>query len=365
MTAVKDFTEWTEQGGKAEQFRELVEATAPLAEPPPDPKRAATPKSVAAAAATVVENAEDLHRRTLEPLVWLVSGMIPGEGVTVLADRPKRGKSYWVLQAAVAMANGTKFLGRFPTEPARVLYFALEDSERRMQNRLDQVFADEPARRNIDFAFDLKLDVDGISRLEARLETAREEGRPYGAIVIDTFLRACLMRKSNIDAVRADYNEMGALRDLSLKWKLGIVVVHHTRKPMTGDVTSIDQILGTTGLTASADSLIVLGADKEGNRLLSVTGKDTTLGNLLEMEFSGNAAPPWKCLGIYRKFASEMQESIYEILEAGEKTESQLAEELGSALQNVERSLKRMAAAGLLKKVGRQWMLVPDSELPF
>ncbi len=363
MSAVKDFTEWAEQGGTAEQFRDLAENARPITEAPPDPEPER--KQATAAKPIAVENAEDIHRRMFEPLVWLVSGMIPGEGVTVCADRPKRGKSFLILQAAVAIANGTKFLGRFATARSRVLFFALEDSNRRMQNRLDLVVSDETARLNIDFAFNLKLDADGIIALEATLKRARDEGRPYGAIVIDTFLRACLMRKANIDPVRADYNEMGMLRDLSMKWKLGIVVVHHTRKSVAGDVTSLDQVLGTTGMTASPDSLIVLGADKEDRRLLSVTGKDTTLGNLLEMEFSGNASPPWKCLGIYRKFSSDMQERIYDILQAQPKTESQLAEELGSALPNVERSLKRMAVSGLVKKVEKLWMLVPDSELPF
>ncbi len=362
MSAVKDFTEWVEKGGTKDQFLRLVESAPPAVAPAdPEPER----KPTTASKPLAVENAEDIHRRIFEPLVWLVRGMIPGEGVTVLADRPKRGKSFLVLQAAVAIANGTKFLGRFETGRSRVLYFALEDSPRRMQSRLDLVVSDKAARLNIDFAFNLKLDADGIIALQGTLQKAREEGHPYGAVVIDTFLRACLMRKANVDPVRADYNEMGMLRDLSLKWKLGIVVVHHTRKSVTGDVTSLDQVLGTTGMTASPDSLIVLGADKEDRRLLSVTGKDTTLGNLLEMEFSGSATPPWKCLGIYRKFASEMQEDVYEMLEAGAKTEKELADALGSALPNVERSLRRMAASGLVKKVDRQWMLVPDDELPF
>jgi len=363
MSAVKDFTEWVEKGGTKDQFLKLVESAPPAvasADPEPEPKPVAGPKPI-----TLV-NAEELHRRTFEPLVWLVGGMIPGEGVTVLADRPKRGKSFLVLQAAVAIANGTKFLGRFATTKSRVLYFALEDCERRIQSRLDLVLADEEARRDLDFAFNLKLNGDGITALEDKLRQAREDGRPFGAIVIDTFLKACLMRKANVDPVRADYNEMGLLRDLSLKWKLGIVIVHHTRKPVTGqDVTSIDHVLGTTGVTASPDSLIVLAADKEDRRLLAVTGKDTTLGNVLEMEFSGSAVPPWKCLGVYRKFSSDMQERIYELLEAGERTESQLAAELGSALPNVERSLKRMAASGLVKKVEKHWMLVPADELPF
>lgn len=53
----------------------------------------------------------------------------------MLAGRPKLGKSWLALQLAQASACGGKVFEQ-SVEPGPVLYIALEDSERRLQQRL-------------------------------------------------------------------------------------------------------------------------------------------------------------------------------------------------------------------------------------
>lgn len=52
--------------------------------------------------------------------------VLPAVGVSILAGRPKEGKSRLALQMSIAVASGVKVLGRFATKPGRVLYLGLE-----------------------------------------------------------------------------------------------------------------------------------------------------------------------------------------------------------------------------------------------
>ena len=254
----------------------------------------------ASAVPRVIDNAHDLQFRTFDPLVWLAENLVPSDGVTMLTDRPKKGKSWLALQLAFSIAGGKPFLGRFPVakDPRRVLYFGLEDSPRRLTSRMERMPEDPAARHNIDFAYDLPLNADGITWLECHLELAAASGRPYGFVVIDTFLNACLQRKGGTDPVRADYQEIKLLRQLCQKHKIGILLVHHSRKAARGDdIGSLDQILGTTGVSAAVDSILLLATNNDGQRLMIVTGKDCALEDNQAMTFDPKASPPWSCQG--------------------------------------------------------------------
>jgi replicative DNA helicase len=69
---------------------------------------------------------------------YVVPGYI-AEGLTVLAGRPKLGKSWLALDLAIAVATGGSALGSSRIEQGDVLYLALEDNERRLQKRLLQL----------------------------------------------------------------------------------------------------------------------------------------------------------------------------------------------------------------------------------
>jgi AAA domain len=66
---------------------------------------------------------------------WAVKGLIP-EGTTFIAGPPKLGKSIFSLCIAVAVSEGGKALSHFDVEQGSVLYLALEDGPRRIQERL-------------------------------------------------------------------------------------------------------------------------------------------------------------------------------------------------------------------------------------
>ena len=72
---------------------------------------------------------------------WAVPNMIP-EGLTLLVGRPKMGKSWLSLSLAIEVASGGRALGSIPVKQGKVVYFALEDNERRLQARCASLIDD-------------------------------------------------------------------------------------------------------------------------------------------------------------------------------------------------------------------------------
>src|SRR5207249_3149885 len=80
-----------------------------------------------------------LMRKTFEPLREAVPGLLP-EGLTVVAARPKFGKSILCLGIAGACALGGAVLGRLRVPAGDVLYVSREDGPRRTAKRLQLLF---------------------------------------------------------------------------------------------------------------------------------------------------------------------------------------------------------------------------------
>src|SRR5262245_37255994 len=103
---------------------------------PQTPANAATAEKISTeiALSRIVKAQTILATHYPEPK-WAVKGLIP-EGVTFIAGPPKLGKSIFALNLAVAVAEGGKALSHFDVDQGSVLYLALEDGPRRIQERL-------------------------------------------------------------------------------------------------------------------------------------------------------------------------------------------------------------------------------------
>ena len=72
------------------------------------------------------------------PMRWVIPIYL-AEGLTILAGKPKIGKSWLALMLALAVARTTEALDQFVENGGAVLYGAFEDNERRMKARVDKV----------------------------------------------------------------------------------------------------------------------------------------------------------------------------------------------------------------------------------
>src|SRR5271165_2416969 len=83
-------------------------------------------------------SAAALQTMTFPPLKFILPDLLP-EGATLLVSRPKFGKSWLVLDIAIATAAGRFTLGELKPSPGDVLYLALEDGPRRLQRRITKL----------------------------------------------------------------------------------------------------------------------------------------------------------------------------------------------------------------------------------
>lgn len=222
----------------------------------------------------------DLLKKDLPPLKWLVEGLIP-EGLTLLAAPPKSGKSWWSLDLSLSVARGLPFLGR-PTTKAGVLYLALEDGQRRIQSRtrkLLQENADPPT----DFVCVHKIEPIGYG-FEERFEEYVQACDNLGLVIIDT-LEKVRGEADTKNLYKQDYKDAGLIKELADRYKIAIIVIHHTKKGKDLD-DPFTQISGSFGLLGAVDSAMVIDKPKRNDTRanLLITGRDVDRQELV-LEF--------------------------------------------------------------------------------
>src|SRR5262249_9108876 len=83
--------------------------------------------------------AETLQSKQFKPVRIILPDMIP-EGTTILAGKPKVGKSWLALDVCIAVADETRLvLGDKRPIHGDVLYIALEDNQRRLKKRIAKI----------------------------------------------------------------------------------------------------------------------------------------------------------------------------------------------------------------------------------
>lgn len=268
-------------------------------------------------------------------------------GLTILAGRPKSGKSWLTLQLAIAVGTRGIFIGNLPVEnPGRVAYFALEESESRTSARLHKLtsFAD-PTLQNIEFLYSIKpLLSGGLQMLDSYLIQSRPT-----MVVIDTLL--ALVRGQGGkrgDVLRNDYEEVAALQKLATRHSTAIVVVHHTSK-IGG--AGIDAVAGTTGVTAAADCIWVLNRQPDRKGLLEIKGREVEEGSfLMELDLSGPIG--WNTIesGDEAATSLERMEILEYLREEGAKKPSQIAAALHRNASTIRVLISKMYASNSITK---------------
>lgn len=217
-----------------------------------------------------VFSARELQDKDITPPRFFVEGFLP-QGLALLASPPKYGKSWFVLDLCLSVADGRPFLGH-KTNKAECLYLALEDGEGRLQDRMNKILAGERApmgfyctTRAPDIAGGLVGQLDGIIGQRPQL----------GLIVVDTLQKVRSPSVAKESAYAADYRDAGALKAFADRHHVCVLLVHHLRK-MGDDGDPFNRISGTNGLFGAADTAMVMTREKRGdtNTLFSVTGRD-------------------------------------------------------------------------------------------
>jgi len=214
-----------------------------------------------------------LDKQVFPPLAYAVPELIP-EGSVLLVGPPKAGKSWLVLAAALAVASGGRALGiEVPQRP--VLYLALEDGDRRLQDRCRRLL---PPGDPIPTGFQYLTRAEHGRVLNAIAEWLGWEHDAAPLVILDTLGKVMPRALPGENDYQRDYRIGGDLKALADTHPgMTLLVNHHDRKAVSVDF--VDKVSGTQGLAGAADTILVLSRDRaETAALLQVTGRDVPEG---------------------------------------------------------------------------------------
>ncbi len=293
--------------------------------------------------------AADLQRVEFPELEWAIPNILPA-GTALLAGAPKLGKSTFAINLTVAVATGGKAFGAFDVEQGTALYLPLEDGGlRRVKDRIRDHLGDDEWPKTLHLTDNLaRLDKGGVEELDYQLYMLRGDCR---LVVIDTLQRVRPIRPNASKRwYDEDYAALAGLTELSTKYNVSIVLIHHTRE-MKAD-NWIDSVSGSRGLSAYVDSILVGERGKAAaDVVLKVTGRD-----IPEAEYAFDvdyATFTWRYIGdaTVAQLTDDRRAVIHSLEHNGASTPVAVAEDTGLKYENTKKLLPRMATAGQIKNL--------------
>lgn len=210
----------------------------------------------------------ELYETTYESRPPIIDGLLY-VGTYLFVGAPKVGKSFLMAQLAYHVSTGLK-LWDYGVAKGTVLYLALEDTPKRLQERLFRMYGENSTDRLHFTTVGAKYVGGG---LDEQLKGFVKQYPDTKLIIIDTLQK---IRESRSDkfSYASDYELVGKLKQFADTHGLCLLLVHHTRKQQADD--KFDMISGTNGLLGAADGAFLLQKEKRtsNSATLDISGRD-------------------------------------------------------------------------------------------
>jgi hypothetical protein len=304
--------------------------------------------------------ASELQTKRFKPVRIIVPGLIP-EGVTIVAGKPKVGKSWLALDVCIAAAGDRFVLGQTKPLHGDVLYLALEDNQRRLKKRINKILdsGSAPGRLALHTEW-RRVDEGGLEDIEAWCQSVSEPRLVW----IDTLAKVRPVAARNEQAYAADYRAIEGLQKLAGQYQVGIAVNHHLRK-MSSEDDAFDDVSGTLGITGAADT-IVLMKRHSGMMKMSVRGRDIEEAEFAA-EFNRNSCR-WRIVGdADETFRSQERQAIIAALKVVDPDRMSI-DDIMAATERRDRGatkslLHKMKVAGEVVSEKGKYSLTPADPL--
>lgn len=192
---------------------------------------------------------ESLFLEPEEPIRWIVDKILGAGGISLLAAKPKAGKTTLCTQLALAVSKGEEFLGR-GTIKGRVLHLAVEEKKSELIRR----YKDQGATGKEDiFVHVAASPKDAIDLLRDIIVQYKPS-----LLIVDTLFRVVSIENGN------DYAEVTSalepIQRLARELNVHIMLVHHLGK---NEREGSDGVLGSSAISASVDNVIILNRNEK------------------------------------------------------------------------------------------------------
>jgi predicted ATP-dependent serine protease len=165
---------------------------------------------------------------TFPPVRYILPGYI-SEGATLIAGKPKIGKSWLTLDLCLAATADRFTLGTLKPAQGDVLYLALEDNNRRLKGRMIKLWPTAAAKWPDRLALVTewkRADEGGLKDIE---DWCRSLPDPV-MVVIDTLEKFRPIQNGKSTAYSADYAAVTGLQTIASRYRIAIIINHHVRK---------------------------------------------------------------------------------------------------------------------------------------
>ena len=225
----------------------------------------------------VALNMPTLMTTTLPPMKWAVGGVLP-EGFVCLAGRPKAMKSWTALKIVYCVQNGLDFLGHKVVQ-GDCIYFGLEDSKRRIQDRVNKLGFSHLKHPQIVLNSDVPYLGFGFEECLDNWIKSKEHPR---LVVIDTLARIKPRQsKSSGTAYDADNLLMNGIQKLAVQNNLTVMFITHLSKAV--QEYSFDKIQGSVGIQGMTDAMWMLDRGDGLSTKASLKGRGR---DILDFEYA-------------------------------------------------------------------------------
>ncbi len=203
---------------------------------------------------------DDIEVGTEPP--YLIKGLIPRVGLTVVWGPPKSGKSFWTFDAVMHVALGWEYRGR-RVQPGPVVYIAAEGStglRARVEAFRQHKIGDTHEGPRPFYLVPVNLDlIEEVAALIMAIKVRLGDETP-AAVVIDTLNRTLRGSESSDEDMTAYITAADAIREA---FGCAVIIVHHC---------GVDQTRprGHTSLAGAVDAQIAIKRDGAGNILATV-----------------------------------------------------------------------------------------------
>lgn len=289
-------------------------------------------------------SAAELGEMYFPPLDFVVDPIIAAGTATMLPGRPKCNKTWLAEELALSVAEGGKACGEWNTKPGDVLYYALEDNQRRLKQRMEKLrpIGEWPAR----LTFKLAAPALGDGFREDVQAWANSCDDPR-LVIADTY--SLILPPRNRQSYLTDYADSAQFTKIASDLNVALLAIYHTRKCDADD--ALDAVSGTTGIAGGFDSILVLRRASEGGGfILEGRGRDI-MPLEIGLDFDADAGK-WRVLGdASTAFIGDERKAIIEALhKMGAAGPKEIAERINGSYDSVRKILGKMVKQGQVMK---------------
>lgn len=203
-----------------------------------------------------MENMSDLFDKPIVLAPELISGILRQGHKMLIAGPSKAGKSFSLIQLAIAIAEGWKWFG-FNCQQGKVLYVNLELDERSAKKRFVDIYntlgRGHNHVSNID-VWNLRGKTSPMDKLAPKL-IRRAEKADYKAVIIDPIYKVLTGDENNAHDMSLFVNQFDLI---ATELKCSVIYAHHHSKGAQGGKSSMDRSSGSGVFARDPDAILDL-----------------------------------------------------------------------------------------------------------